>query len=279
MSEMSREKGAGVPLLWSDWSEAGLSRLLWRYARLNHRELAEVDMLEAWPTAQQEAIASEWSRRLFYRLLVPVLSGVIVRGCMVPLPLAKLQLNLAPDLTTQGVVLPEGGLSLADGWPGVGNKQAAAFALQRFMQQTLQPLIALMARIACCRERLLWCSFACCWQWWLQTPELEEAVASLALDERALALDRLHVAMLFTEQASLPCAGCEPEEPSPRNPLFQPMRWRLKEGKQVPVRKVCCQRYQIPGLPLCSYCPHVFSPPRGQREEQPEQEKPDHDKA
>ena len=279
MSEMSRDEGAVLALLWSDWSEAGLSRLLWRYARLNHRELAEVETLEAWPTAQQEAIASEWSRRLFYRLLVPVLSGVIVRGRMVPLPLARLQLNLGLDLTTEGVVLPEGALSLVDGWPGAGNKQAAALALQRFMQQTLQPLISLMGRIACCRERLLWCSSACYWQWWLQTPELEEAIASLAQDERALALDRLHVAMLFTDQSSLPCAGCEQDESSSQNPLFQPLRWRLKEGKQVPVRKVCCQRYQIPGLPLCSYCPHVFSPPRGQRTEQSEQEKPDHDQA
>lgn len=278
MGAMSREQrpGEGLPLPWNDWSEKGLSHLLWRYARLNHRELEPADSLELWPTAQQEAIASEWSRSLLYRLLVPVLSGVIVRERMVPLPLARLRLHLAVDLTTEGVMLPEEGVLLADVWPGVGHKAATAFALQRFMQQTLQPLIGLMASIACCRERLLWCSTACYWRWWLQTPELEAAIASLPEAERGLASERLHVAMLFIEQAALPCPGCEPAVCS-RNPLHQPLRWRLKEGEEIPVRKVCCQRYQLPGLSLCSYCPHVFAPPRGQRGEVVEQEKPDHD--
>lgn len=266
-----------LPLLWCDWSEAGLADLLWRYARLNHRELAPVARLEEWPSAQQEAIASEWCRSLLYRLLVPLLSGVIVRGRLVPLPLARLRLHLALDLTTEGVDLPEEPLCLQQMWPGVGNKRATAQGLQQLMAQTLRPLFQLMAAIACCRQRLLWCSAACYWQWWLQTPELEAAIAALPAAEMAEARERLLVARLFIDEAALPCAGCDGGD-CPRNPMHQPLRWRLKKGEQVPVRKVCCQRYQIPGLPLCSYCPHVFAPPPHRSEVEADQEKP-HDQA
>jgi len=122
---------------WKEWSEAGLARLLWRYARLNHQELAPVARLDEWPTAQQEAIASEWCRTLLYRLLVPVLSGVILRGRLMALPLPSLCLHLSSALTTEGVELPEAPLDLQERWPDVGNKMATALGLQAFLEQTL----------------------------------------------------------------------------------------------------------------------------------------------
>ncbi len=256
---------------WKEWSEAGLARLLWRYARLNHQELAPVARLDEWPTAQQEAIASEWCRTLLYRLLVPVLSGVILRGRLMALPLPSLCLHLSSALTTEGVELPEAPLDLQERWPDVGNKMATALGLQAFLEQTLQPLFQRMSGVANCRERLLWCSAACYWQWWLQTPELESAMAALPAEALTQARERLLVARLFIEQSVLPCQRCEGGE-CPRNPMHQPLRWRHKEGEQVPVRKVCCQRHQIPGLALCSYCPHLFAPPRTRRDDQSEQE-------
>ena len=256
---------------WNEWSEAGLARLLWRYARLNHQELAPVARLDEWPTAQQEAIASEWCRTLLYRLLVPVLSGVILRGRLMALPLPSLCLHLSSALTTEGVELPEAPLDLQERWPDVGNKMATALGLQAFLEQTLQPLFQRMSGVANCRERLLWCSAACYWQWWLQTPELESAMAALPAEALTQARERLLVARLFIEQSVLPCQRCEGGE-CPRNPMHQPLRWRHKEGEQVPVRKVCCQRHQIPGLALCSYCPHLFAPPRTRRDDQSEQE-------
>lgn len=279
MDEMSRgdRAGEGTPLLWNVWREAGLADLLWRYARLNHRELAPVARLEEWPSAQQEAIASEWCRTLLYRLLVPLLSGVILRGRLMALPLSSLCLHLSSALITEGVELPEAPLYLQERWPGLGNKMATALGLQEFLEQTLQPLFQRMSGVANCRERLLWCSAACYWQWWLQTPELEAAITALPAAGMAEARERLLVARLFIDQAALPCAGCDGGD-CPRNPMYQPLRWRDKAGERVAVRKVCCQRYQIPGLPLCSYCPHVFAPPPRRGEVEVEQEKP-HDQA
>ena len=258
-------------------SDAELASRLLVFAERQHPDLPRVVSLAELAPLQVESLASEWSRSLFYRLVVPVLSVLVLTG-----RLLSYRLHWTPDQSVAGLQLPHGGLPQSVLWAsalsvggGASTSDASvdvlaeqeqsltAASLSWWLEQELLPRMLQLERVAGCRSRILWCTLATYWRWWLQSAELTACLATLSSDQAPLAKSRYAQALEFIEQASLPISALY--EPTRllqlgRNPLYQPLRLRTSGGQPVWVRRVCCQRYQLPGLALCSYCPLVQAP-------------------
>jgi ferric iron reductase protein FhuF len=135
--------------------------------------------------------------------------------------------------------------------------------LSLWLEQGLGPLIQQLERVTGCRSRVLWCTLASYWRWWLHSEALTQRLSRLTAEEQPVAEGRRQAALRFIEQPELPVSTCyQPLQllDLPRNPLFQPLRLRTAAGQPIWVRRICCQRYQLPGLALCSYCPLLQAP-------------------
>ena len=269
------EEGAG-PAGTLD-SDAELASRLLVFAERQHPDLPRVVSLAELAPLQVESLASEWSRSLFYRLVVPVLSVLVLTG-----RLLSYRLHWTLDQSVAGLLLPQGGVHQSVLWAsalsvgGVTSMSDASVdalaeqeqsltsaTLTWWLEQELLPRVLQLERVAGCRSRILWCTLATYWRWWLQSAELTACLATLPSAQAPLAKSRHAQALAFIEQASLPMSALY--EPTRllqlgRNPLYQPLRLRTSGGQPVWVRRICCQRYQLPGLALCSYCPLVQAP-------------------
>ena len=251
-------------LLWlSPADEPALTAQLMGYARHHHVDLPAVPLAEL-PPAVREALASEWSRGLFSRLLIPQLSLLLMQAHL--LPLAGAALQVAADGEVLGFGLPHGGTALGAAWPTAPDEvDALTASLLWLLEQALWPWIRALVRVTGCRPSVLWCNAACYWRWWLESEPLLARLAELPADEAQSAQSRRQRALLFITQGELPSARCyaAPElRQLARNPLYQPLRLRQVGGQAVMVRRVCCQRYRLPQLALCPSCPVVQAPPR-----------------
>lgn len=251
-------------LLWlSPADEAALTAMLMGYARHHHTDLPDLPLAEL-PPAVREALASEWSRGLFSRLLIPQLSLLLMQAHL--LPLAGAALQVAADGEVLGFGLPHGGTALDAAWPTAPDEADALTAsLLWLLEQALWPWIRALVRVTGCRASVLWCNAACYWRWWLESEPLLARLAELSAGEAQSAQSRRQQALLFITQGELPRAHCyvaSELQPLARNPLYQPLRLRQVGGQAVMVRRVCCQRYRLPQLALCPSCPVVQAPPR-----------------
>lgn len=251
-------------LLWlSPADEAALTAMLMGYARHHHTDLPDLPLAEL-PPVVREALASEWSRGLFSRLLIPQLSLLLTQAHL--LPLAGAGLQVAVDGEVLGFGLPHGGTALDAAWPTAADEADALTAsLLWLLEQALWPWIRALVRVTGCRASVLWCNAACYWRWWLESEPLLARLAELPAGEAQSAQSRRQRALLFITQGELPRAHCyvaSELQPLARNPLYQPLRLRQVGGQAVMVRRVCCQRYRLPQLALCPSCPVVQAPPR-----------------
>ena len=251
------------PLWLPPTDEPALAAMLMGYARHHHADLPDVPLAEL-PPAVREALASEWSRGLFSRLLIPQLSLLLMQAHL--LPLAGAALRVAADGEVLGFGLPHGGTALGAAWPTAPDEADALTAsLIWLLEQALWPWIRALVRVTGCRASVLWCNAACYWRWWLESEPLLARLAELPADEAQSAQSRRQRALLFITQGELPsvdCYGAHELRQLARNPLYQPLRLRQVGGQAVMVRRVCCQRYRLPQLALCPSCPVVQAPPR-----------------
>ena len=243
--------------------EPALAAMLMGYARHHHADLPAVTLAE-WPPTVREALASEWSRGLFSRLLIPQLSLLLTQAHL--LPLAGAALHLAADGEVVGFGLSHGGTALGAAWPtALEEADAVTASLLWLLEQALLPWIRTLVRVTGCRASVLWCNAACYWRWWLESETLLARLAELPAEEPQAAQLRRQRALQFITQGELPsvdCYGAHELRQLARNPLYQPWRLRQVEGQAVMVRRVCCQRYRLPQLALCPGCPVVLAPPR-----------------
>ena len=210
------------------------------YARLCQPGLGEPAL---WPATQQEALVSEWSRPLCFRLLMPWLAIYILFDRA--LPLAALQL-----------VQDEEGrpaLTLAD-LPCPSPLMTSAVTPRDLVEQVLAPRLDDLCQLLACRPRVVWGNAGSYWQWWVHSDHLASLIAALPPAEQESARLRLQQAQACCDDATWPSM------PAGRNPLYQAMRFRGSPAK--PVRRVCCQRYHLPGLEMCHYCPSLHTLPR-----------------
>lgn len=223
-------------------ADTTLAAVLLAYGRHQFADLPAVTELAAWPAAQQEALASEWSRGLCFEGLLGQLKAWILTGR------SRVDWHLALDDTLRPTQLQAWGPAgqSEDPWP--------------LLASGLWPWFAALTRVAACRPRVLWSNAACYWYWFLSAEPLLQALARLAPAQREQAERRRQTAQAYVLAREWPAiAAADPvSRLIGRNPLYQPVRLRCRGGVSEPVRRICCQRHCLPGLGLCPSCPQAL---------------------
>lgn len=175
---------------------------------------------------EARAVASQWSKLYFSRLLVPAMVAAITADWRLPLALDQMR-----------VALDEQGGVTAFALPHPGAPCPSGDAEERFgflVDEHLPGVIDSLARASGLTRRVLWNNAG----------NLIETVVS-------------HCSALLGEAHGGVRHGREiltrrRLAPGRTNPLLEPVRY-LPDGTRL--RRVCCLRYLIPTLPYCGSCP------------------------
>ncbi|MDF2619911.1 MAG: fhuF [Xanthobacteraceae bacterium] len=175
---------------------------------------------------EARAVASQWSKLYFSRLLVPAVAAAIALDWRLP---------LAPE--HMRVALDEQGGVTAFALPHPGALYPSRDAEERFgflVDEHLPVVIDSIARVSGLSRRVLWSNAGNLFETVVShcSGMLSEAHAGVRHGREMLARRRL--------------------SPGHANPLFEPVRY-LPDGTRL--RRVCCLRYLIPSLPYCGSCP------------------------
>lgn len=175
------------------------------------------------------AVASLWSKWHFSALLVPGLAANLLLERDLPLEPDTLHLSLAPEGHTERLWLAHEGRPLTRlSGPG------------RFATLTghLAELIDALAAYSGAAPRVFWSNAGNYFEYFTGTLAEHPMALPGAADEARDLLERRHT----------------PD--GRRNPLYRPVRY-LATGGNTPcrVRRLCCLRYRLPELELCSNCP------------------------
>lgn len=230
------------------------------------------------PAGDRRALASEWSKRYFVRLLPPVLAAALVLDHGLPLRAAGIDLVLDEDGAPFAFRLPgaggaaEGGLDSACGG-GSGSActvpppGGALARLTPLIDDHLAPVIAALSAYSRLSPRVFWSNAG----------NYAEAVVRILADrgnEPADAADPRGAARVLDVVDG-------PYRPDGKaNPFFNTVRYRdVSDGlrrdrhagddlvmspavnRRWRQRRVCCVRYLLPGQPLCGNCPLLLAPP------------------
>jgi ferric iron reductase protein FhuF len=177
--------------------------------------------------ADRRAVVSMWS--LYYLSLMTIGTLVAAHVHQTRIPIAIDQVRVALDRTTAlpvSLILPEGNLA---SMPGAGPDM-----LRRVMLEHAAPWIDVVARREKLSKRLLWNNMVVYVHWVLN--EIGGKIGEeLVADTKAL--------------LSTPAFA-----DGLRNPLCGLMETNAKTGE--PVRRLCCLRHKLPGVPGCGQlCP------------------------
>ncbi|MBE9604715.1 siderophore-iron reductase FhuF [Acetobacteraceae bacterium H6797] len=172
--------------------------------------------------------ASLWFKHHLAAWLVGGLAVNLLLDHELPLSLEDIAIRMAAGGETEAVHLP-----------GNGKRLEELDANQRFAVLTeghLAPLIGVLAKVSRASPRLFWSNAG----------NLFENV--LCQIEQAMP----GAPGLTAARAFLAVRDLSSGRP---NPLFAPIRYIEQDGRRIRKRKVCCLRYLLPGLNLCSTCP------------------------
>lgn len=190
----------------------------------------------------RRALASQWSKYYFVRLIPPVMAAALVLGRRMDVGFENLQVVL----DAQGI--PEA-FKLVD--EGAGFTVAPGNPFERFshlLHDNLYPFIHALAPQAKLSPRVLWSNAGNYIEWFVGEITKLPLPASMLADGPGL-----------LNAALLPDGG--------RNPLYQPIRYvevatDLRPDGRWRQRKVCCLRYRLAVLGNCDNCPLLAEAPR-----------------
>lgn len=175
---------------------------------------------------EARAVASQWSKLYFSRLLVPATAAAVVADWR--LPLAPEHLRVTLDA--------QGGIA-AFALPHPGKACSSRDAEERFgflVEEHLPPVIDSISRVSGLTRRVLWSNAGNLFENVISrcSGVLGEAHVGVRHGREMLARRRL-------------AAGGT-------NQLAEPVRYPSNGTR---LRRVCCLRYLIPSLPYCGTCP------------------------
>lgn len=178
---------------------------------------------------EPRAVASMWVKFHFWMLLTPVVAASLLLEHGLPTDLDEVEVIVAPDGQTTAFRLPHGGAATA---PADGFERFGAL-----VDGHIDPLIRAVAAQSRTSAKVLWSNVGNLFENLLrQIEESGMARGPGPAQARALMASR--------------------DWPGRRgNPLFEPVRYVERDGQQKRQRRVCCIRYLIPSLELCSTCP------------------------
>jgi len=178
---------------------------------------------------ETRAVASQWSKLYFSRLILPSAAAAI---------LFDWQLQL--DISHMYVALDSDGGSIRFGLPSKGNRTAIKNPRERFsflVDAHLHQVIPVLSDVSGLPRKVLWSNAG---------NILENVVqrsASILGSEHFGVSDGHHY---LAERRF---------ENGKTNPLFEPVRYIDNDGEIQRKRRICCLRYFIPSLSVCKTCP------------------------
>lgn len=189
---------------------------------------------ENYPVPEPRAVASQWSKWYFSRLVTPVLAANIVMHRKLPI-----------GLDETGVILSEDGRATAFRLQHEGDSFAPANHVERFTDLVdghLAILIAALSKASGLSPKVLWANAG--------------NIAENVVRHCAGALGEEHAGVAHGRQL-LSERLWHDKRP---NRIFQPIRYVPAGGTTLRKRRVCCMRYLIPSLSLCKTCPLEVRP-------------------
>jgi ferric iron reductase protein FhuF len=178
---------------------------------------------------EPRAVASLWAKWHFWPLLTPVVAASLLLEHGLPTGLDEIEVVMAPDGQTTAFKLPHG-----------GGRTAPADGFERFgplVDHHIEPLIRALSAQSGATAKVLWSNVGNLFENLLRQIETSGMARGPGpAQARALMASR--------------------DWPGRRaNPLFEPVRYVERGGERKRLRRVCCIRYLIPSLDLCSTCP------------------------
>jgi ferric iron reductase protein FhuF len=195
-----------------------------------HDRLSEI--LQRFSTIYQRpeprAVASQWSKIYFSKLIVPTVAASLILNWRLPL-----------DVDETGVTLDDLGRPETFCLTHAGLAITPQTAEERFFFLThahIAPVISSISRTSGLSHKVLWSNAG----------NVVENVISY--------LEKIAPTNSSVEQARLHLATRRLSD-GEMNPLFEPARYLMLDGAKIRKRRVCCIRYLMPCLEYCKTCP------------------------
>ncbi|WP_454856420.1 siderophore-iron reductase FhuF [Rhizobium binxianense] len=206
-------------------------------AHLPCSALLEMDRIKAllqrfgenYPEPEPRAVASQWSKWYFSRLVTPALAANIVMNRKLPVRFGE-----------TNVILSEDGRATAFRLRDEGSSFTPADYGERFADLVdghLAILIAALSGASGLSSKVLWANAGNVFE------NVIRHCANMLGEEHA---GVLHGRQLLSERL------WRDKRP---NRIFEPVRYVPAGGMTLRKRRVCCIRYLIPSLSLCKTCP------------------------
>jgi ferric iron reductase protein FhuF len=173
------------------------------------------------------AVATQWSKWHFSRLLTPVIAANIVADRQLPVGIDRIGIVLSPDSRTLAIRLP-----------GEGDQRQFGDAHDRFavvIDKHLAPLISGLSRASGLPAKVLWSNAG--------------NVFENVTKECAAMLGEAHPGVMHAR--ALLISRHRPDKR--RNELFAPVTYVGNDARRQ--RRICCLRYRMDELSLCKSCP------------------------
>lgn len=178
---------------------------------------------------EPRAVASQWSKLYFSRLILPTAAAAI---------LFDWQLRL--DLSNICIALDDDGGNIRFGLPSKGIQNAANNSRGRFsflVDDHLRQVIPVLSDVSGLPRKVLWSNAGN-----ILENVFQRSAALLGPEHQGVRDGQYCLAARRFEDGSL-------------NPLFEPVRYVDNKSEVQRKRRICCLRYFIPSLSICKTCP------------------------
>jgi ferric iron reductase protein FhuF len=181
-----------------------------------------------YPHPEPRAVASQWSKIYFSKLIVPSVAASLMLDWLLPL-----------DVDKTGILLDELGRPEAFRLAHAGLAITPQTAEERFsfvINNHIAPVIGAIARVSGLSRKVLWSNAG----------NIFENVVGYC-EKSAPATGSIGQAREFL--------AARRRSDGEANPMFEPVRYFELDGARVRKRRVCCIRYLVPSLGYCKTCP------------------------
>jgi ferric iron reductase protein FhuF len=181
-----------------------------------------------YPDPEPRAVASQWSKIYFSKLIVPSVAASLILDWRLPL-----------DIDSTGILLDDLGQAEAFRLEGPGSTSNPQTAEDRFsflVDVHLEPLIEAIRKVSGLSRNVLWSNAGNIIENVIEYCAKATPSLSGIVEARALLAARRKAA-------------------GTANPLFEPVRYTELAALRTRKRRVCCIRYLIPSLDYCKTCP------------------------
>ena len=184
---------------------------------------------ERYHEPEPRAVASQWSKLYFSRLILPAAAAAI---------LFDWQLQL--DLSTMRIAMDDDGGNIRFGLPSKGIQGAIHNPGERFSflaDAHLRHVIPVLSDVSGLPPKVLWSNAGN-----ILENVVQRSAALLGSEHHGVRDGRNYLKIRRFEDGSF-------------NPLFEPVRYIDHNGEVLRKRRICCFRYFIPALSICKTCP------------------------